>query len=118
MPSVAFSSSLISMASSRWLKPGMALIFSNRSSGQHASRNCFHGTQPGTTYPEMCGGGNIAGKLIVVVRRPPAEASDQMVSHCTSVALKKRKCRLTGESIRKKTNHAVLAGRASGHQRG
>src|ERR1700678_1721547 len=52
----------------------------------------------------MCGGGNIAGKLMVVVRRPPAEASDQMVSHCTSLELKKRMCRLTGESMRKKSN--------------
>src|ERR1017187_3309243 len=40
---------------------------------------------------------------MLVVRRPPAEASDQMVSHCTSLELKKRMCRLTGESMRKKS---------------
>src|ERR1700683_3438995 len=82
----------------------MAFSLSNKPSGQHASRNCFQGTQPGTTYPEMCGGGNIAGKLIVVVRKPPVEASDQIVSHCTSLELKKRMCRLTDESMRKKSN--------------
>ena len=39
----------------------------------------------------------------MVVRRPPADASDQMVSHCTSLELKKRICRLAGESMRKKS---------------
>src|SRR5580704_260755 len=82
----------------------MALSLSNRVSGQQARRSCFHGTQPGTTYPEMCGGGNMAGKLMVVLRRPPADASDHMVSHCTSLELKKRIWRLTGESMRKKSN--------------
>ena len=58
----------------------------------------------------MCGGGNMAGKLMVVVRKPPAEASDQMVSHCTSLELKKRMCRLTGESMRKKSNTPCCPG--------
>src|ERR1700690_2211554 len=51
----------------------------------------------------MWGGGNMAGKFKVVVRRPAAEARVQMVSHWTSLELKKRICRLTGESMRKKS---------------
>src|ERR1700722_9973240 len=91
------------MASSRWLKPGIALIFSNKPSGQQARRNCFQGTQPGTTYPEMRGGGNMAGKFQVVGRRPAGGARGQMVSHWTSLELKKRICRVAGESMRKKS---------------
>src|ERR1700733_5701972 len=98
------------MASSRGLKPGIDLSRSKRSCGQHARRSCFHGTQPGTTLPEMRGGGNMPGKFSEVTRMSLPDAMDQMVSHCTSCEVKNLMCRLSCDSMRKKSNTPCCPG--------
>ena len=92
------------MASSRGSKPGSAFRRSKRSPGWQARRSCRQGTQPGTTCPATFGAGNIKGKFRAVTRCPDALVASQIVGTLTSCEFEKRMCRLSAESIRKKSN--------------